>query len=142
MSKGTAGLKFLLKLLAGAVGLIVLVVIVQVVASETGEVVVLTTTDAAGAPQETRLWIVDHEGSAWLRAGSNTAGWFGRLSAHPDIEVERGGHALRYRATAVPESTSEINRLMAEKYGWADAYIGLMFSREHSLAIRLDPPSD
>jgi len=137
-----ASLKVLLKLLLGAAGLVALLLVVQIVASETGEVVVLTTTDAAGTPQETRLWVVDHDGAAWLRAGSQGAGWFGRLSADPDVQVERGGRTSRYHATSVPESTAEINRLMAEKYGWADAYIGLILSRQHSLAIRLDPAAD
>jgi hypothetical protein len=40
-----------------------------VVLAESGEVVVLETRDAAGAVHETRLWVVDHEGFAWLRTG-------------------------------------------------------------------------
>jgi hypothetical protein len=32
-----------------------------------------------------------------------------------------------------------VNTLMFQKYGWADAYIGLLFDRSDSVAIRLDP---
>ena len=46
-------------------GLLFLVVGLELIASESGEVVVLVTTDESGQPHETRLWVVD-EG---LRAG-------------------------------------------------------------------------
>ena len=48
---------------------------VQMVAAESGEVVIVTTIDSEGRPHETRLWIVDHAGVGWLaptwRAGTS-----------------------------------------------------------------------
>lgn len=110
---------------------------VQMMAAESGEVVILTTTDAEGRPHETRLWIVDYDGAPWLRAGDEIAGWYQRLGESPEVVVERGGQVESYRALAEPWEREIINRLMAEKYGWAEWYIGLVFKRDHSIPIRL-----
>ena len=48
-------------------------------ASESGEVVVLESQDDQGEVQSTRLWVVDHDGSMWLRAGDDQSGWYQRL---------------------------------------------------------------
>jgi len=113
-------------------------------ASMSGEVVVLTTTDERGAPQQTPLWIVDDAGFAWLRAGSAQSAWVARLRARPRIEIERAGAKTFFRGTPVPEATAEINARMAEKYGSADRLVGLLLpgSRGNSLAVRLDPESN
>jgi hypothetical protein len=135
-------MKFALRAVAALFGLFIVVMALQMIASESGEVVVLTTIDAAGAPEETRLWVVDYQGAAWLRAGSAGAGWYARLRESPSIHVRRDGIDTAYHAAPVPEATAEINRLMASKYGWADRYIGLLFSRDDAVAIRLDPALD
>ena len=129
------------KVLLGIGGLLVLWIAGIMIASAAGEVVVLTTADANGAERRTELWVVDHEGSAWLRAGSAEASWLGRLRAHPEVELERGGVSSSYRAVAVPEATDQINALMTEKYGVADRLVGILMpgSRGHSMAVRLDP---
>jgi len=43
------------------------------------------------------------------------------------------------RAVPAPEARQQINALMAEKYGWADAYIGFFLDRGGATPIRLDP---
>ncbi|MEE8041718.1 MAG: hypothetical protein V3T15_02855 [Pseudomonadales bacterium] len=120
-------------------GLAMLWYVSQLVASESGEVVVLTTHDAAGESHDTRLWIVDHEGYQWLRAGSEMSGWFTRLKNDPAIEVERSSSNKAY--TAIPRASLApvINELMLEKYGWADRYIGFYFPRDDSIPVRLEP---
>lgn len=133
-------MKLVGKLLAALVGIFVLVMGIQMIASETGEVVVVTTQAADDTSAETRLWVVDRDGQTYLRAGSPAAGWYGRLVASPSITVERDGVAASYRAVSSPDDTSAVNELMAQKYGWADTYIGMIFSRDDSIAIRLDPP--
>jgi hypothetical protein len=115
---------------------------VQMVAAESGEVVIVTTTDAEGRPHETRLWIVDHAGFGWLRAGSDVASWYQRLSAAPEVEVERDEQAATYLAQPQLWQRETINRLMVEKYGWAEWYIGLVFNRDRSIPIRLGIPED
>ena len=131
------------KLWIGAAAVLLLLAVVallQVVAAESGEVVVLRSFDAEGGAAETRLWIVDHDGAEWLRAGNPDSSWLVRLRAQPEVEVERGGQTRRLRCLPEPAQAETINRLMAQKYGWSDAYIGLFASREAVVPIRLVPP--
>lgn len=67
---------------------------------EQGETVVLRTFDETGAAEETRLWVVDFEGSAWLGAGGgDTRRWYHRLQTNPEVEVLRNGAAQCFRAS-------------------------------------------
>ena len=125
------------------VGLFLLLGLAQFAASESGEVLVLETLDAAGQAHETRIWVVDDAGALWVRGGPD-AGWVGRLVANPDVRAERAGAQADYRA--VPDrndaARDRVNALMREKYGLADRFIALMLGdpdREDSLAIRLAP---
>ncbi len=134
-------MKLALKIIGGLVVVLVLVIAVQFIASESGEVVVVTTTDADGVSAETRLWVVDHEGSAYLRSGSPQSGWFQRMQANPTIGVVRGETSMR--ATVEPDVSlrDTVNDLMREKYGWADAYISMLFGRADATPIRIVPES-
>lgn len=111
----------------------------SMIASESGEVVVLKTTDPTGAARETRVWVVEDGSHVWLRSGSDAAGWYQQLAARPDVEVQRGDQTLRVRAVPEVGARARINGLMREKYGWADAYIGMLFGRDDAIPIRLDP---
>lgn len=108
-------------------------------ASEAGEVVVLTTTDDSGAPVETRLWVVELEGYQYLRSSGPASGWYKRLLANPDVEVVRNGQEAAYRTIPAPGQADVINGLMARKYGFLETYIGTLLGREKSIPIRLDP---
>jgi hypothetical protein len=122
----------------GLVSVAVLMFVMEIVASESAEVVVLTTA-AEDGPKETRLWVVDRDGTQYLRAQPGS-GWYARLVATPEVRFERRGLTGRFRAVANPESSGEINRLMREKYGWRDAYISwLLGSREEAIAVELVP---
>ncbi len=128
--------------LAALVLLAALFLLTVGLASESGEeIVVLTTTAEDGAPAETRLWVVDDAGHAWLRAGVPTSGWLVRLEAHPEVTVLRGGESLRLRAVPVrePATRDRIHALMREKYGFADRWISLIRDGTESVAVRLDP---
>lgn len=125
-----------------AVALLVVVLTVgmlEIVAAESGEVVVLRITDAAGATHETRLWVVDDGSHSWLRSGSPAAKWFVLLEQRPDVEVVRGEEVQAVRAVPEAGARARINDLMRAKYGWADAYIGALFGRDDAVPIRLDP---
>ncbi len=106
-----------------------------------GEVVTLRTVDAQGHTQETSLWIVEDQGFPWLRAGVPSSGWLQRIEVHPEVEVERGGRTLRFRAVPVrdPAIRDRIHALMREKYGAADAWISIMRDGEASVPVRLEP---
>ena len=110
--------------------------------SELGsEIVTVRTTGPGGETSETRLWIVDHQGAAWLRSGMNTSGWYVRIEANPAVEVERGGAWTHMRAEPIhdPDIRDRIHALMAEKYGVADRFISALRDGSQSVPIRLEP---
>jgi hypothetical protein len=110
----------------------------QMIASESAEVVVLHSQGGDGVEQ-TRLWVVDLDGAQFLRASADS-GWYQRLLAEPAIQLERDGVMSAYRAEADPNLASEINTLMAQKYGWRDSYIELLIGgRDDAIAVRLSP---
>jgi hypothetical protein len=135
-------LKIVAWIFGGIVGLAVVVMLAQGVASESGEVAVLHTLDATGKDVTTRVWVVDHDDAQWLRAGSAESGWYTRLAAQPAIRVERADVIAEYTATPTPEARQIINDLMQDKYGWRDSLIGRMVGgRDGAIPIRLQPRS-
>ncbi len=116
-----------------------------------GEVVVLHTFGASGTEHRTRLWVVEHEGAFWLRAGGKATGsatsWYARLIAHPEVELTRGEERTAYGAVPVAEARAVINSRMREAYPLADRAVrsirgALASSNEDtSMPIRLDPSS-
>lgn len=134
--------KTLVSVLAVLIGIAVLVFGLEMIASESGEVVVVTTPTDDG-PSRTRLWVVDLDGAQYLRAGHVEASWYGPLIAADAVDVERGGATARYRAVPAPEVLDRVNAAFADKYGWRETYIGLMVGgREHAIPIRLEPVSE
>jgi hypothetical protein len=103
------------------------------------EVVTLRTQRPDGSWQATRLWIVDDGSSAWLHSAGDA--WVRRFAGDPVVEVERAGETLRYRAHAVPGPHPRVDRLLREKYGFADRWVRLVApDDEGTVAVRLDPP--
>lgn len=124
----------------GALALLLIAAIVlQTAASESGEVVVLSFTDATGEVHETRLWVVDHQGQAWIRPGQANSGWASRLAGNAEVVIERDGTLGNFRAVVAPEMATLINDLMLKKYGWREQVISAMFgSHDDSLPLRLE----
>ncbi len=106
-----------------------------------GEVVTLISFDPEGRGSETRLWVVDAGGRAWLRAGQPGASWLRRVEAVPEVVLRRAGREGRYRAVPVPEpaATERINSQMRERYGLWDRWISLIHDDAACVAVRLDP---
>jgi len=105
-----------------------------------GEVVVLaTSTDEGGRRHETKLWVVEDNHQLWIRAGQPGSEWMQRLEANPHVSLTRNGEKRTYRAVLIPKQRERINRLMAERYGWADWLIGLLRDESQTIPIRLDP---
>ena len=131
-------MKILLWVIAAVLLAVVVVFGLQVVASETGEVVVLTTS-SGDRQATTRLWVVDHDGAQWLRGGQDS-GWYQRLAAAPAVRLSRGGQTATYLASAEPAMTAQVHALMAAKYGWRDDVISMLVGgRENDVAVRLTP---
>jgi hypothetical protein len=103
-------------------GLCVAYVLAHWALIETGrEVIVLRTEEPDGGWLETRLWIVDDAGAAWLHGADSR--WMRNLEARPIVEVVRGGETHRYRATPVPGPHPRLHELLRAKYGIADRWV-------------------
>ena len=129
------------KILLGAVLLVVVAFgAVTFLALEGREVVVLRTTDEAGRARETRTWIADADGALWVEAANEARPFLEDLRARPALVLQRGGAS--YYCVAAPSSNPEghrrIRRLLAEKYGWADRWIGVVADTSGSVAVRLN----
>ena len=133
-------MRWLLRVIVGLLVVVGLVAGLERYAAESGEVVVLQARNAAGDPVPTRLWVVDHDGRAYLRVGAGGSGWFDRLSADPRVAVTRASVSGQFVAVPDPAMSGAVNTLMRDKYGWRDAFIGaLVGGRDGSIPIRLDP---
>lgn len=119
---------------------------------EIGEIAVLRTSDDQATVRETRLAVLDYQGSTWIGADSGGKRWFSRLRANPRVELLRGGVPRCYIAVPVedPEIREEVFRRIEEKYliGRLAALVRRqLFVREGdspetaATAIRLDPCS-
>jgi hypothetical protein len=112
---------------------------VTLLALEGREVVVVETTDAAGAPRRTRTWIADDAGTAWIEAANPERPFVADLRARPAVVLERDGQRRTCTAEILgnPDGHDRIRRLLAARYGWADRWIGLLADTHASLGIRL-----
>jgi hypothetical protein len=127
------------RLLLAASALVLVAVAAHLALIEIGrEVVTLRMTGAEGEPVETRLWIVDDAGSAWLHSGGEA--WVKSFIGSPIVEVERGGAVQRFRAHAVPGPHPRVHELLREKYGIADRWVRFIGPDDDTtLVVRLDP---
>lgn len=135
--------KRVLWVFGGLLGLVVAAFALQIIASETGEVVVIETQDGDGVAR-TRLWVVEDAGQLWLRSGGEGSHWYERLVAEPEITLERQGRSADYLAHPEPDRVHRINDLMAAKYGWRDTVVGwFVGNRSADVPVRLEPlPED
>lgn len=113
---------------------------VTLVALEGRDVVVLKTVGPQGEARQTRTWVVEDGGFAWIEAASESRPFLLHIRADPQVEVHRGSLVQRCRAQVLPnpEGHELIRRLLAHKYGWADRWIGMLTDTSGSLAIRLE----
>jgi hypothetical protein len=132
-------------MLAAVLGVAALLAVITLVALEGSEVVVLRTFDERGVARETRTWVADAEGYTWVEAANPERPFLDDIRRRPDVEMRRAGTVRRCQATVLanPDDHQRIRRLLAEKYGWADRWIGLLTDAADSLALRLEcAPAD
>ena len=126
------------------VGVILLGVVVfygfVIAASESGEVVVLSTIDENGNDLDTRLWVVDYGGAEWIRTGHPGKGWFTRVVANPHVKVLRGGRRTDREAVPIREQSivDGVNAAFSSKYGIADKIVALSGDASKRVPVRLD----
>ena len=132
-------MRFLVSLLILILGALVLAMGAMFLASEmSGEVVRMRSFYEQGKGYDTRLWVVDHDNRTYLR-GRPDSGWYGRVAAVPEIELERNGEVRRFRAVPSERMRDPINQLMLEKYGMGEQMIAAFRNMDEVRPLRLDP---
>lgn len=114
---------------------------ITLLALEGNEVAVLRTRNAEGSVRETRVWLAEQDGALWVEAATPERSFYLDLLARPEVEVVRPGAAVRATAQAEPGAAGHerIRGLLAARYGWADAWVGLLQDTSRSVAVRLTP---
>ena len=103
---------------------------------------VLRTFDEDGAPHETRLVVIDDDGTLWIQSGHHFRDWYHRLVRDPDVELVRAGERSLYRAVPVdtPEAEDRIRHLLEERVGTLRFYtIRALLLFADIKPVRLDP---
>ena len=121
------------------VGVAALAVVALATFVDEGEVVALRTTDASGQSFETKLWIVDVDGSSFVRSARAGSMWLSRLETRPDAELERSGETGAIRAAAVsdPRVRDAVNEAMRTKYGVLDWLASVLHDPARAVPVRL-----
>jgi hypothetical protein len=111
------------------------------IAGEQTEVAVLRTHDDAGVAYDTKMWIVDVDGNAYVRIGRPGRGWGERAKSHPDVELIRGDVTTPCIAAVVDDATlrRRVDDAFAAKYGWVDWWYGVVVRTDPVVALRLEP---
>ena len=111
------------------------------VALESGDVAVLRTYPAGGALRETRVWWVREPGGFLLESATADRPWYLDLLADPRAEFEADGQRQFLVASPLPNPQGHlmIRHSFRRKYGWADAWVGLIQETGGSIAVRLEP---
>lgn len=104
---------------------------------------VLYTVDADGQRIGTRLAVVDDaDGNVWVQSGHHFRGWYERVLANPDVELERDGELRPYSAVPIdtPESEALVRGLLKQRVGPVRfAIIRAMLLFADMKPVRLDP---
>lgn len=132
-------MKLFIRIIISLLGLAVVYGGLNYLASERVEVVTLHTVDTDATPRDTRIWIVDRNGSAYIRA-RETSRWYARVRAMPNIELSRGSQRIRYTVVPHPELRDELNSRFRNKYGWGDAFVSFTIGgRSDAIPLELVP---
>jgi hypothetical protein len=128
------------RVLLWVAGILLLIAVATYVAGERTEVVSLRSVDEAGVSHETKLWVVDLDGTPWVRVARPQRNWFERIKEHPEVELVRQGVATPHRALEIsdPETRARVDQAFREKYGLVDWWYGLLL-RHDPRPVRLDP---
>jgi len=84
--------------------------------AELEEVVVLRAPDASGAIRDLRLWVVDHDGAAWVTMPEAKADAHGLVEARVELVREGRSHCVVARRSSERADTVRIHRLRHAKY--------------------------
>jgi hypothetical protein len=95
-----------------------------------------------GEMHETRLVVIEDEGTLWVQSGHHFRGWYERLLERPAVELERGGEVRQYHAVALDnrEAKEHMRALLKRRTGVVGFYAIRTFLLFADIKpVRLDP---
>ena len=115
---------------------------ITLLALEGDEVVRLHTVAPDGTARATRVWIAEEDGAWWVEVADPQRPFFADLRAGSPLVVERAGARLPCRVEFAPQPAGHdrIRRLLRQRYGWKDIWIGLIADTSQSSALELHCP--
>lgn len=115
---------------------------ITLLALEGDEVVRLHTVAPDGTERATRVWIAEEDGAWWVEVADPHRPFLADLRAGSPLVVERAGVRLPCGVEFSPQpgGHARIRRLLRERYGWKDVWIGLIADTAESSALELRCP--
>jgi hypothetical protein len=112
------------------------------VALERDGVAVLGTRAADGSVRETRVWAVEQDGALWVEAATPERPWYRDVLREPAVTLALGGAPEALRAVPVPgaEAHRRLRARLRARYGWRDAWVGMLQDTSRGVAVRLERP--
>ena len=88
------------------------------------DVVTVVTRNEDGSARETKVWIVEVDGKAYMRTGNTR--WYRNVARDPEVGLRAAGQELALRATPVEDDAlrARIESTFAAKYGFTDRLRG------------------
>ncbi len=122
--------------------LVIALIVVTLLALESGGVVTVYTPKAEGGTHRaTRIWFATESGRLYLEAGSPENPWVKDLDSTTSLKIEGqdldGWYVFRLDSSA--RGHQVIRTMMRSRYGWRDWWIGVMFDTSESQLIELEP---
>lgn len=122
------------------------ILVVAALAVPEGEIITVNVVTSEGRSHPVQLWVVEVEGSRYLRAGNPKADWLAELRATPAVTIGAGAHAgevpIPVLAEAIdddPKLRQQVAAAMGRKYGIADRIWAALRNRDESVPVRLTP---
>jgi hypothetical protein len=121
-------------------GVLFVVALATYVAGEVVETVIVRNYNPDGTSHDSKVWVVDIDGTPWVRVGRAGRSWGENLRTHPRAELLRAGVTSARVATLddSPETRARVDAAFAEKYGVVDRWFGIVI-RKNPIPVRLDP---
>lgn len=133
------GLRSMVAVIAVLLGIVVAVILAHFAIIEIGrEVATLRVKQPDGSWRQTRLWIVDYDGSPWLHSAGKD--WEQQFEKKAHVQLVRDGRTIEYLAKPDRNAHEAIDGALRQKYGLADRWVRFLAPCDDSvLPVRLSP---
>ena len=102
---------------------------------------ILRTFDEDGRIYETRVAVVDDNGTLWIQSAQHFRDWYDRLVRNPEVELIRNGEVRAYHAVPLdtPETEARLNALLKQRGALRFYVIRALLLFADVKPVRLDP---